>query len=165
VGALGKILNEPFRELRVAAVSALVEIGTAGAMQALERAIDDVERDVRIAAIKALTVRAHKPALPRITQTVKSKEIRDADRTERVAMFELFGVLCGDGGVPYLDEVLNGKSGMFARKEEPELRACAAVALGKVNTQRARDALQKAAGEKDVVVRNAVSRALRGGAA
>jgi hypothetical protein len=165
VGALGKVLNEPFRELRVAAVSALVEIGTAGAMQALEKAIDDMERDVRIAAIKALTAKAHRPALPRVTQTIKSKEIRDADRTERVAMFELFGILCGDGGVPYLDELLSGKSGMFGRKEDPEMRACAAAALGKVNTARAREALQKSAGEKDVVVRNAVSRALKGGPA
>jgi hypothetical protein len=165
VGALGKILNEPFRELRVAAVSSLVEIGTAGAMQALEKAIDDVERDVRLVTIKALTTKAHRPALPRVTQAVKSKEIRDADRTERLAMFELFGVLCGDGGVAYLDELLNPKSGMFSRKEDPELRAAAAVALGKINTARAKESLQKAVSEKDIVVRNAVARALKGGPA
>lgn len=165
VGALGKVLNEPFRDLRIAAVTALVDIGTAGAMQALEKAIDDTDRDVRIATIKALTMRAHKPALPRVTQAVKSKEIRDADRTERLALFELFGLLCGDGGVAYLDEILNPKGGLFARKEEPEFRACAAVALGRVGTARAQEALQKAAGEKEVVIRTAVARALRGGGA
>jgi hypothetical protein len=163
VGALSKILNEPFRELRVAAVTALVDIGTTGAMQALEKGIEDVERDVRIATIKALTARAHKPALGRVTQAIKSKEIRDADRTERLAMFELFGVLSGESGVAYLDELLNGKSGMFGRKEDPDIRACAAVALGRVNSAKAKDALSRAAGEKDVVVRNAVSRALKGG--
>lgn len=164
VGALSKILNEPFRELRVAAVMALVDIGTTGAMQALEKGIDDVERDVRIATIKALTTRAHKPALGRVTQAIKSREIRDADRTERLAMFELFGVLCGESGVSYLDELLNGKSGMFGRKEDAEIRACAAVALGKVGSAKAKEALNRASGEKDVVVRNAVSRAMRGGA-
>jgi hypothetical protein len=163
VGALGKVLNEPLRDLRIAAVTALVDIGTAGAMQALERAIDDTDRDVRIAAIKALTARAHKPSLPRVTQVVKSREIRDADRTERLALFELFGLLCGDGGVAYLDEILNPKGGLFARKEDPEFRACAAVALGRVGTARAQEALQKAAGEKEVVIRTAVARALRGG--
>ncbi len=162
VGALGKVLNEPFRELRVAAVTALVDIGTAGAMQALEKAIDDTDRDVRIAVVKALTTRAHKPALPRVTQVVKSKEIRDADRTERLALFELFGLLCGDGGVAYLDEILNPKGGLFARKDDPEFRACAAVALGRVGTARAKEALNKASGEKEVVVRTAVARALRG---
>jgi hypothetical protein len=39
------------------------------------------------------------------------------------------------------------------------------MALGKVATPAAQAALQKAANEKDVVVRNAVSRALRGATA
>ena len=161
VGALGKALAEPYRELRVAAVTALVDIGTPGAMQALEKAIDDADRDVRITAIRAIAARVHKPALARVTQAVKAKEIRDADRTERLAMFELFGLLCGDPGVPFLDDLLNGKSGLFSRKEDPEFRACAAVALGKIGTARALQALQKAAAEKDAVVRTAVNRALR----
>lgn len=163
VGALGKVLNEPFRDLRIAAVTALVDIGTAGAMQALERAIEDSERDVRIAAIKAFATRVHKPALPRVTNAIKSRESKDLDRTERLALFELYGLLCGDGGVQFLDDLLNGKGGLFARKEDSDLRACAAVALGRVGTPRARGALQKAVGEKDVVVRNAVARALREG--
>ncbi len=96
---------------------------------------------------------------------MKSKDVRDADRTERLALFELYGLLCGDGGVPFLDELLNGKGGIFSRKEDPELRACAAVALGKVGTARARESLQKSANERDAVVRSAVARALREGAA
>lgn len=162
VGALGKVLNEPFRELRVVAVTALVDIGTAGAMQTLEKAIDDTDRDVRIAVIRALAARIHKPALPRVSAAVRSKEVRDADRTERLAMFELYGLLCGDAGVPFLDELLSGKGGIFSRKEDPELRACAAVALGKIGTVRAQEALRKAANEKEIVVRSAVARALRG---
>jgi len=49
-------------------------------------------------------------------------------------------------------------------REDPELRACAAVALGRIKSNSAQEALRKAANEKDVVVRNAVSRALRGAA-
>ena len=164
VPALGKVLNEPDRELRVAAVAALIEIGTPGAMQVLEKALDDADRDVRVAAVKGLAQKVYKPSLARITQMVKARESRDADRTERVAMFELFGLLCGDPGVPYLDELLNGKGGIFARKEDPDVRASAALALGKIGTQRAQQALQKALNEKDIVVRTAVNRALRGGA-
>jgi hypothetical protein len=164
VPALGKVLNEPDRDLRVAAVTALIEIGTAGAMQTLEKALDDTDRDVRVAAVKGLALKVYKPALARVTQMVKARETRDADRTERVAMFELYGLLCGDAGVPYLDELLNGKGGIFARKEDPDVRASAALALGKVGTQRAQQALQKALNEKDVVVRTAVNRAMRGGA-
>ncbi len=165
VPALGKVLSEPYRDLRVAAVSALVEIGTPGAMQALEKALEDVDRDVRVAAIKALVSKAYKPALSKVTALVKSNQIREADRTERLAMFELYGTLCGDGGVAWLDELLNPKGGLFSKKEDPELRACAAIALGRIGTARSGQALQKAMAEKDVVVRNAVNRALKGGAA
>jgi HEAT repeat protein len=164
VPALARVLGEPYRELRVAAVTALVEIGTPGAMQSLEKALDDVDRDVRLAAVKALTVKAYKPALARATQLLKARELKDLDRTERVAIFELYGSLCGDGGVPLLDELLNGKGGLFSRKEDVDIRACAALALGKVGTQRAQTALQKAMGEKDVIVRTAVNRSLKGGA-
>jgi hypothetical protein len=165
VPALGKVLNEPYRELRVAAVTALVEIGTPGAMQALEKALEDVDRDVRVAAVKALAQKAYKPALSKVSALVRSTQIREADRTERLAMFELFGILCGDGGVTWLDELLNPKGGLFSKREDPELRACAAIALGHIGTTRSQSALQKAMAEKDVVVRNAVNRALKGAAA
>jgi len=39
------------------------------------------------------------------------------------------------------------------------------MALGKINTAKATDSLNRAAGEKDVIVRNAVSRAIRGATA
>ena len=80
-------------------------------------------------------------------------------------MFELYGSLCGDGGIPFLDEILNPKTGLFSRKEDPELRACAALALGRVGTPKAQASLQKAAGEKDIIVRTAVNRALKVGGA
>ena len=51
---------------------------------------------------------------------------------------------------------------MFGRRDDAEIRACAAVALGRIHTASSIDALRKAANEKDVVVRNAVTRALRG---
>ncbi len=165
VPALGKVLSEPYRELRIAAVTALVEIGTPGAMQALEKALEDVDRDVRVAAIKALAQKAYKPALSKVTALVKANQIREADRTERLAMFELYGALCGDGGVSWLDDLLNPKGGLFSKKEDPELRACAAIALGKIGTPKSQQALQKAMAEKDVIVRNAVNRALKGGGA
>ncbi len=165
VPSLGKVLSEPDRDLRLAAVTALVEIGTPGAMQALEKALDDADRDVRVSAIKALAQRAYKPALAKVTTLVKAGQIRNADRTERLAMFELYGTLCGDGGVAWLDEMLNPKSGLFSKKEDPEVRACAAIALGHIGTVRSQNALQKAMSEKDAVVRNAVNRALKGGAA
>ena len=164
VAPIAKVLADGTSDLRLAAVQALTEIGSPGALQALERAVEDTEREVRVAALRALQARTHRPVLPRLEAIVKGKAVRVTDLTEKMALFEAYGSLCGEGGVAFLDGTLNGKS-MFGRREDAELRACAAVALGRIKTASATAALQKAAGEKDVVVRNAVSRALKGSSA
>jgi hypothetical protein len=163
VAPIAKVLSEGNPELHLAAVQALSEIGSPGALQALERAVDDEDRDVRVAALRVLQARKHRPALAKLEGLIKGKAVREADLTEKMALFEAYGSLCGESGVAWLDSTLNGKS-MFGRREDAEVRACAAVALGRIRTANAQAALQKAAGEKDVVVRNAVSRALRGAA-
>jgi HEAT repeat protein len=164
VPALGKMLTVGEADMRVAAVTALTEIGSAGAMQMLERALIDEDRDVRIVAVRALGARNSKAALPRIEAAIKGKELRESNLTEKMAFFEAYGLLAGDAGVALLDPLLNAK-GFMGKKDDSEMRACAAVALGKINSQRAMDSLNRAAGEKDVIVRNAVSRAIRGGSA
>jgi hypothetical protein len=151
-------------ELRLSTVQALTDIGSAGALQALERSIEDSDRDVRVATVRTLGARAYKGVFGRLDSAVKGKAIRGADLTEKMAFFEAYGAMCGDGGVQFLDTILNSK-GLFGKREDPELRACAAIALGRIGTPRAKDSLQRAAGEKDVVVRNAVSRAMRAGVA
>ena len=164
VPALGRLLTVAAPEIRVAAVNALTEIGSPGALQVLERAISDEDRDIRVAAVRALGARGSKPALPRIETTVKSREIRDANLTEKMAFFEAYGTLCGDQGIPLLDGLLHAK-GFLSKKEDIEMRACAAMALGKIGSQRALDSLNRAAADKEIIVRNAVSRAIRGASA
>jgi hypothetical protein len=158
---LSKLLNEPDVPRRQLAVHALNDIASPGALQSLERCIEDADREVRIAAVRALTSKNYRPVVARLESVVKGKAIRDADRTEKMAFFEGYGMICGDAGVSMLDGILNGK-GFLGRREDPELRACAAIALGRVGTPKATEALRKAAAEKDIVVRNAVTRALRG---
>ena len=165
IAALGKVLTEGDAPLRLGAVTALGEIGSAGAMQSLERAIDDPDRDVRIATARALVTRLHRAALPRVEAAIRGRALRDADLTEKMAFFEAFGALCGDAGVPLLDGLLNGR-GFLGKREDGGLRACAAMALGRVGSPVSTAALHRVpADEKDVIVRNAVGKALRGSAA
>jgi len=164
VPALGKMLTVGETEMRLAAVTALTNIGSAGAMQMLERGLVDEERDVRIVAVRALGARNARAALPRVEAVIKGKELRESNLTEKMAFFEAYGLLAGDAGVPLLDGLLNAK-GFMGKKDDSETRACAAMALGKINSPKAAESLNRAAGEKDVIVRNAVSRAIRGGTA
>ncbi len=165
VPALGQVMSTGVdSSMRLAAVLALADIGSPGALQVLEKCVEDEERDVRVAAARALGGRGYRPALPRVEKALKGKPLRETNLTEKMAFFEAFGALAGDSGVEFLDSVLNGK-GTFGKREEPEFRACAAMALGKINTRRARESLGKATGDKDAVVKNAVTRAMRGVAA
>ncbi|MFL5503553.1 MAG: HEAT repeat domain-containing protein [Gemmatimonadaceae bacterium] len=161
VPALGKMLTVGEVDMRVAAVTALAEIGSPGAMQMLERAVVDPDREVRIVAVRTLGSRNARAALPRIEAAIKGKELRDSNLTEKMAFFEAYGLLSGDAGVALLDGLLNSK-GFMGKKDDSEIRACAAMALGKINSPKAADSLNRAAGEKDVIVRNAVSKAIRG---
>ena len=164
VPALGKLLTVAEPHVRVAAVSALTEIGSPGAMQILERALIDEDREVRIAAVRAIGGRNARAALPRVEAAIKGRELRDSNLSEKMAFFEAYGLMCGDGGVPLLDGILHAK-GFMGKRDDSELRACAAMALGKINTPKALESLNRAVSEKDVIVRNAVSRAIRGTAA
>ena len=164
VPALGKMLTVGEADMRLAAVTALNDIGSAGAMQMLERALTDEDREVRVVAARAIGARRAKAALPRIEAAIKGKDLRESNLTEKMAFFETYGLLSGDTGVALLDGILNAK-GFMGKKDDSEFRACAAMALGKINSQKASDSLNRATGEKDVIVRNAVSKAIRGASA
>jgi HEAT repeat protein len=162
VPGLTRVLRGDDEGLRMEAIAALAEIASPGALQALERGVDDTHRDVRVATFRAIAARRHAGAMPRLVQVLRRKELRAADLGEKMAVFEAFGTVCGDAGVAELDAILNAR-GLLGAKENPEMRACAARALGLVGTASAIDVLQRAADTKDIVVRSAVARALRGG--
>jgi HEAT repeat protein len=161
VPALARLLQQGEPPMRLGAVNALAEIGTPGAMQHLDRGLDDEDRDVRIAAVRALGNRNVRQAVQRIEAAINGRRLQNGDLTEKMAYFEAFGALSGDAGVPMLDGLLN-KKGLFGKREDGEVRACAAMALGRIGTDAALAALRRAGADKDILVRNAISRALRG---
>lgn len=163
VPALSRLLRGSDAKLRVEALNVLGEIASPAALQAVERGIDDSDRDVRVAAFRVIGSRLHTAALPRLRDAVRRKELRSADLSEKMALFEAYGSMCGDAGVTELDTLLNAR-GLLGARSSAELRACAARALGMVASPSAMAALQRAADTKEVVVRSAVARAMRGNA-
>jgi HEAT repeat protein len=159
VAPLTRALGDPDTSFRRAAALSLVSIGSAGALKALEPFLEDSDRDVRVIAVRALSGRAHRALLPRVEAIVKDRALRAADLTEKMAFFEAYGAMCGDSGIGFLSGILNGKP-LFGKREGFELRACAAMALGQIGSPKAVEALRRSASDRDVVVRNAVNRAL-----
>ena len=162
VPALIRLFRSSDPCVRQDVITALGAVDSLGALQAIERGVDDANRDVRIVALRMVAARKYQGALPRLSAAIRRKELRDADLGEKVALFEAFGTICGVGGVPELDTLLNAR-GLLGPRESAEMRACAARALGLVNASDADVALQRASETKDAVVRSAVARALRKG--
>ncbi len=164
VVALVKQLGHAEEPRRAAALAALIAIATPRALAGVERAMNDENTALRTTALRALASAAYRPVLARVTERVQSQEVREMDGHERRALFELYGALCGDTGVPWLSGQLIGAKGFFKRKSDPDTRACSAAALGRVNTPAARDVLRAAADTDEPLVRQAVRAALaRGG--
>jgi hypothetical protein len=164
VAALGRLLGTNDATARLVAAQALAEIASPGALQHLERAIEDPDREVRIVAVRTLGAKGHRAALPKLEGQVKGSDLKDGDLTEKMVFYEAYGALAGERAVSHLDGTLNGR-GLFGRREDAETRACAAMALGRIGSAAAMDALRKAAQDKEMIVRNAVQKALRGVAA
>jgi hypothetical protein len=82
VTALGRVLGQGAPALRLAAVAALGEIASPGALQQLEATIDDEDRDIRVAGAKVFTARTHRAALPRHQESPARR--RRPDRTHGV---------------------------------------------------------------------------------
>lgn len=154
------LLSHADAGVRLAAVEAAIALKASMVAAALETTLEDPEREVRVAAARALGELKYGPAAGTLAKVIGSKRIRQADITEKVAVFEAYGVTGGAGAVDVLDGLLNRK-GLLGKRESTEMRAAAALGLGRIADPAARTALEKATQDEDPVVRSNVNRALR----
>ena len=157
---LGRLFEHPDTKLRAEVVKVLDVYGTPEAMNELEHALKDQNREIRIAAVRGLAKHGHVGVLATLEPMVVDGGLKDADLTEKKAFFEAYGVLAGPSGIEQLMIMLLPR-GFMRRKEDPKNRACAAMALGTIGTDEALEALKQAGRDKDPLVRNAVNQAIR----
>ncbi|HEU4526264.1 MAG TPA: HEAT repeat domain-containing protein [Gemmatimonadales bacterium] len=160
VPGLGNTVTHSDPAVRLASVQALAKLATPAALVLVDKAIEDEDRGVRLAAVRVAGSRGYKGALKRVEAVVLGKSVKAMDLTEKMAFFEAYGTIAGPMAIKPLSGMLLPR-GLLKLKESSETRACAAMALGKIRTTEAREVLTQVAEDKDLVVRNAVSRALR----
>lgn len=160
VPGLSSAVAHPDAAVRLASVQTLAQLGTPAALALVDKAIEDDDRAVRLAAVRIVGARGYKGALKRVETVVLGKGVKEMDLTEKMAFFEAYGTIAGASGLKALSGMLLPR-GLLKLKESSETRACAAIALGKIRSAEAREILTRVADDKDLVVRNAVSRALR----
>jgi HEAT repeat protein len=160
VPGLADTVVHPDPTVRLASVQSLAQLGTPAALALIDKAIEDHDRGVRLAAVRVAGGRGYKGALKRVEAAVLGKGLKEMDLTEKMAFFEAYGAIAGPAGLKALSGILMPR-GLLKFKESPEIRACAAIAIGRIRTPEAREVLTRMADEKDLVVRNAINRALR----
>jgi hypothetical protein len=114
---LAELMQRSDPSLRRAAVESLVRIRNATALDALQRALGDVDREVRIAAVRGIGVLRYAPARVRLEELLESRTMKDADLTEKIAFFEAYGSIANAESVNLLDRMLNGRK--LLGKETP----------------------------------------------
>jgi len=128
-------------------------------MTALEPAIDDADRQVRVAAVTAVAKRAWAGGLRRLEAAVQGKG-PTRERSEQRQVFEAYASVAGPPALETLRALLVPK-GMFQRKSSTEVRTCAVYALGKLRTSEARMLVEDVQNDKELPVRHAATSLLR----
>lgn len=161
VAGLGQSLQHADPAIRLASAQALGGIASPGALQALEKGLVDPDREVRLFAVRVVADKAYRGALKTVENVALGKHLETIDITERQAFLEAYARVAAGAALAPLSEMLNAGGGLFKKKLSPDTRACVVAALARIKSPEARVAIAKAAQDKEVVVRNAVARALR----
>ena len=93
-------------------------------------------------------------------ETIIDTRLRGTQLSEKRVFFEAFATLGGESAVKRLNAILNVKR-LLRRRDDPDTRACAAMALGIIGTPAALKALDRALNDKELIVRNAAEKAIR----
>lgn len=155
-----ELASRPEPVTRRAAILALTAIGSLAGMEALAAALGDTGREVRLAAVEAVAELKPAGAEDMLKEWLLDSAMEDRDNAEQIAFFKAFGQVAGDGGVPVLDKILNGRK-WFGGRHSAAIRGAAARSLGMIGSDAARSVLQKAANDKVAPVRSSVRVAMR----
>jgi HEAT repeat protein len=158
--SLVELARRPEQVARQAAIEALAALGSLAGVQALAVGLADGGRDIRLAALSAVAKLRPDGAAEMIQKWVESSEIEGRDQTEQMAFFKAYATVAGTAAVQVLDGLLNDRR-WWGKRRPSSLRASAARALGFIEAEEARAALQKACGDRAAPVRSAVRVALR----
>lgn len=147
--------------VRLTAIAALAGFGTPTAIATVEEALGDVDRTVRQAALAVLHQRGGSGGMVRRLEGLLFGETDGGwDRLERRALFEAYGSFAGDAALPKIRELLEPR-GLFRRRAQPDIRACALFGLGKIRSFDARLLVDTYTSDKEPVVRSAANSVLR----
>jgi HEAT repeat protein len=157
---LARLAQRPETVARRAAIEALGFMSADEAGPSVFAALDDLDWTVRKTALGAITRLAPPGAAQNLRQHITSRRFASREEVEQAAFLRALVSAGPEDSVPELAILLNGR-GRWGGKQAAIVRAGAARALASVATPEAVQELNKAKGDKNSTVSDAVRLCLR----
>lgn len=130
------------------------------AWKLLAQFLADPDLSNRIFAIKSLAKKKVKEALAPLLEGLSSKEFAAKELYEKKEMFEAIGRIGGEEVVPQIRKFLRSRWRLFKNVKSEEMGLCAVVALQRIGSPAAIEALRGGKGSWNKTVREACNKAL-----
>jgi HEAT repeats len=157
---LQKVLKHPDLRVRRETVRALDSIHSEETKKLLLAAASDSDLTVRISSLKALRRFGDPSLFHAFKKNASREELRKKPFAEKKETLETLAVLGGEEAFPLLSDLFK-KGWLIENDDMTELRASAAYGLGLIGTQEAASLLEKEAGSRKSILREACLKALR----
>jgi len=157
-------LNIPLKHedprVRKEVIYALSTIGGEEALRIISSVADDPDGEVRQGAIKYLGAMRNKGAVPLLLKLIHRRNLFGRNNSLIISGIEALGEIGAEEAVPRLVRLL-GKSTIFARSRNDEVRIAVATALEKIGNEEAMEALTKGTRYRRKIVRQVCERLIR----
>jgi HEAT repeat protein len=130
-------------------------------MRGVARMLRDPDAEVRMASYQVFLNRPYRGVAKVLRAVLESTDLESLGLSERKLLFSAYGAAAGPEDALELAALLAGRRSFGGRRGSSETRACAALALARIEAPSARSALTEARRSQDPVVRNAVRIALQ----
>jgi HEAT repeat protein len=155
-----KILTHPDVRVRREAVRALDVIRTDDTKMPFFSLLGDADQTIRMTALKALRRFRDTTLFQTLKGTVTAEELKKKSFAEKRELLETLAALGGKDAFPLLSELFR-KKGFIEKEEATEIRAAAAYGLGIIGSPEAASLLEKEAGTRKEILREACAEALK----
>lgn len=171
VGILGEIRNQDIlmhltpllehKDIRVRreTIRALTRVGGQKAVNILLQAAESDDQELRRQALLSLGAIRAASAIPTLIKMLEQADWNRKSIDIKKDAIRALGEIRSRDAVPALLKILERRS-LFRRALNDELRTAAATALGEINDETARSALERAAGDHSAPVARAATQAL-----
>jgi HEAT repeat protein len=156
-----RVARHPEVKVRKELIAALDSLDHPKAASLLLDFFEDPDSGIRISALKSIAKRNYKETHDALRRIIGKKEFEGRDLYEKKEFFDVIGRISGNDMIPDLRHLLLQKGFLWIRNvRQEEMGLCAVVALQRIGTPEALDALKEGQKHSSKAIREACAKAL-----